>query len=64
MKTFTSKQVLILVIVIVAGIAFAETSAPLWSVDFLREFGLKLLVYGAVSEIVVIALSSTKVFPD
>ncbi|MFA6404862.1 MAG: hypothetical protein WCW03_02575 [Candidatus Paceibacterota bacterium] len=59
MKTFTSKQVFILVIVIVAGIAFAETSAPIWSSDFLREFGLKLFVYGGISEFIVVSLSSS-----
>lgn len=64
MKTFTSKQVFILVFCIVAGIAFSETSAPMWSLSFLREFGLKLLIYGAVSEIVVIILSQTKTFSD
>jgi hypothetical protein len=65
MKTFTSKQVLILVLAIVAGIAFMETSAPMWSLSFLREFGLKLLIYGAISEfIVVIWGSSTKISSD
>ena len=58
MKKFTFKQVLILVIVIVAGIAFVETSSPMWTSAFWREFLLKLLIYGAVSEFVVIALGS------
>jgi hypothetical protein len=60
MKTFTSKQVFILVLCIVAGIAFAETSAPIWTLSFLRQFGLKLIGYGAISEFVVIALLSIK----
>jgi len=65
MKIFTSKQVLILVLCIVAGIAFAETSMPIWSLSFLREFGLKLLGYGVVSGFaVIIVLSSTKIFSD
>lgn len=64
MKTFTSKQVLILVFCIVAGIAFAETSAPIWSLSFFREFGLKLFIYGGISEIVVVLLSQTKTFSD
>jgi len=62
MKTFTSKQVFILVFCIVAGIAFSETSAPIWSLSFLREFGLKLLIYGFVSEVVVVLLSQAKKF--
>lgn len=57
MKTFTSKQVLILVFCIVAGIAFVETSAPMWSFNFLREFMLKLLGYGIVSEFIVVVLA-------
>jgi len=57
MKEFTLKQVLVLVFAIIAGIAFVETSSPIWSLDFWREFLLKLLVYGAVSEFIVIALS-------
>jgi len=64
MKKFTLKQILILVLCIVAGIAFLETSAPIWSLSFLREFGLKLLVYGAISEIIVIFLASTKTLSD
>jgi len=59
-ETFTQKQVLILVIAIVAGIAFAETSSPMWSLSFWREFGLKLIIYGAISEFVVILLSSNE----
>jgi len=64
MKKFTLKQILILVLCIIAGIAFLETSAPTWSLSFLREFGLKLLVYGAISEIIVIFLASTKTLSD
>jgi hypothetical protein len=56
MKEFTLKQVLILVIAIVAGIAFIETSGPVWTWDFWRQFLLKLLVYGVVSEFIVVAL--------
>ena len=64
MKTFTSKQVLILVLSIVAGIAFIETSAPMWSLSFLREFGLKLIIYGVISEFIVLVLASTKTFQN
>ncbi|MDD5463923.1 MAG: hypothetical protein PHP62_02150 [Candidatus Moranbacteria bacterium] len=64
MKTFTLKQVLILVFCIVAGIAFSETSAPIWSLTFFREFGLKLFIYGAISEIIIILLSQAKTFSD
>lgn len=56
MKEFTLKQVFILVFAIVAGIAFIETSSPIWTSAFWREFLLKLLVYGAVAEFIVIAL--------
>lgn len=48
------KQVYILVIAIVAVFAFLDTSDPVWTGSFWREFGLKLLVYGAVTEFVVI----------
>jgi len=58
MKKFTLKQVFILVLAIVAGIAFIETSAPIWTFAFGREFLLKLLAYGAISEFIVIALST------
>lgn len=64
MKTFTTKQVLILTICIVAAIAFIETSEPILSLDFLRQFGLKLLGYGLISEFVVILLGSSKNFSD
>ncbi len=58
MKKFTGKQVLILVFCIVAAIAFMETSSPVWTISFFRELGLKLLIYGAVSEFVVILLGN------
>lgn len=58
-ERLTNKQVYILVIAIVVGIAFFETSAgPIWSTEFLREFFLKVLVYGVVVEFVVILLVS------
>jgi len=57
MKEFTAKQVFILVFAIIAGIAFMETSSPLWTFIFWREFLLKILLYGAISEFIVIALS-------
>jgi hypothetical protein len=55
---FTGQQVFILVLAVVAGIAFVETSAPIWTLMFWRQFVLKLMVYGAVSEIAVIAVGS------
>jgi len=51
----TLKQVSKLVFVIVAGIAFVETSSPMWSLAFLKEFLLKVIIYGAVAEFMVIA---------
>jgi len=57
-KEFTIKQVLILVAVVVVGIAFMETSAPMWTSLFWREFLLKILLYGVVSEFMVIAAGS------
>ncbi|MFH0968981.1 MAG: hypothetical protein V1804_00540 [Patescibacteria group bacterium] len=63
-NTFTSRQVFILVLCVVAGIAFLETSEPVWTLSFLRQFGLKLIIYGAVSEFVVLILGSTKTFSD
>src|SRR4030067_1778291 len=55
-KVSSGKQVFILVFAIVAGIAFIESSGPIWTLIFLREFLLKLLIYGAVSEFIVVAL--------
>jgi hypothetical protein len=43
MKEFTGKQVLILVFAIVAGIAFIETSGPVWTWDFLALVFAKAL---------------------
>ena len=58
-KGFTAKQVYILVFAIVAGIAFMETSAgAIWTSQFWREFLLKVVVYGAVTEFVVLLLSN------
>jgi len=56
MKKFSTKQVFILVLAIVAGIAFMETSSPIWTLDFFRGFLLKLLMYGATSVFVVFVL--------
>ena len=64
-KSFTTKQVVILVLVIVAAIAFLETSQPVLTGAFWRAFLLKVLIYGAVSEFVVVALCAwTKLFND
>ena len=64
-ETFTSKQVLVLVLFIIVGISFFETSAPIWTLLFLREFILNLFVYGMISAFLVVALaSSTKFFLD
>jgi len=61
----TLRQVLILVFCIVAGIAFIETSAAIWTTDFWREFLLKLLGYGLASEFVVIGLATwTNIFKN
>ncbi len=57
-KDFTGKQVAMLVFVIVAAIAFVETSQPIWTGGFWREFLPKLIVYVAVSEFAVIALGA------
>jgi len=57
-KEYTSKQVLILVGAIISAIAFLETSGPVWSWTFWRQFLLNLLIYSAVSVFVVIALGS------
>jgi len=53
MEKFTLKQVQILMVAIIAGIAFIETSSPIWTLDFLREFFLKFIGYAAVSIVVV-----------
>ena len=60
MKEFTAKEVFILVFAIVAGIAFTEKSSPIISWDFWREFLTKLLIYGAVTEFIVIVLSTRR----
>lgn len=56
-KEFTFKQVFILVAVLVVGFAFLQTSAPMWTFKFWREFLLNVMVYGAVSEFLVILSS-------
>ena len=56
MKKFTGRQVFYLVFAIVAGIAFVETSSPVWTMDFWREFLLKLIIYSVVSEFMVLVV--------
>ncbi len=58
-KEFTLKQVLILVLAIIAAIAILETPAAgaMWTWTFWRAFLLKFIVYGAVCEFVVIILA-------
>jgi hypothetical protein len=58
MKTYTGKQVAALVFVIVGAIAFVETSAPMSTGTFWREFLLKLIGYGFASEIALIGVGS------
>ena len=58
MKEFTFKEVVILVIAIIAGIAFLESSGSMLSLMFWRQFLLKLIVYGAASEFIVIILGT------
>lgn len=58
-KEFTFKQVCILVLVIVIGIAFIETPAvAVWSSVFWKAFLLKIIIYGGVSEFIVLLLNS------
>ncbi len=49
-KMFTFRQVFILIIAIVLAISFIESSS--W-----KEFGLKVLLYGVISEFVIILLA-------
>lgn len=46
-----------LALAIIAGVSFVETSSPMWTGEFWREFGLKVLIYGFVVEFVVILLA-------
>lgn len=55
-KKFTAKQVYILVFAIVAGIAFLQTSYPMWTSEFWKEFLFNVLIYGVVCEFVVVLL--------
>ena len=58
-KEFTPKQVLILILAVVVAIAFMETSAgAIWTWTFWRVFLLKIIIYGTISEFVVILLSN------
>lgn len=57
MKEFSLKEVVILVFATVSGIAFLETSGPVWTWAFGREFLLKLLVYCSVSVVIAIVLT-------
>ena len=56
-KTYSGKEVTIIVIVIIAGIALAETSLPMWTLGFWREFIVKFLTYCGVSAFVLIVLA-------
>jgi len=56
-EKFTTKEVAILIIVIVAGIAFLETGHPLLTGKFWREFILKVVVYGVVVEFILLGLA-------
>ena len=59
-KIFTFRQVFILVLVIVTGIAFIETpTVTMWTLEFWRVFLFKVLIYGAVVEFIVILLGSS-----
>ena len=51
-KNLTDKQVYILIVAIITAIAFLESGYS-W-----RDFGLKVLVYGAVSAFVAILLGT------
>ena len=56
-QEFTSKEVCILVLAVVGGIAFAETSSPVISLAFWREFLVKFLSYCVISAVMMIVVS-------
>ena len=52
-KEFTLKQVNILVFTVIVGIAFIETlGGAIWTIKFLKEFLLNIIVYSAVAAII------------
>ena len=57
-KSFTDRQVFVLIFCIVAGISFIETSEAMWSLAFWKEFALNLILYGVIVEFIVILLSN------
>lgn len=50
----SQKQAMKLAIVLVCGFAFLNSSGPIYSWDFIKEFILKVFLYGAAAEIIVI----------
>lgn len=58
MKEFSFKQVVVLILSIIAVIAFLGTTGPVWTFDFWRQFLLNLFLYVGVSAFVVILISS------
>jgi hypothetical protein len=54
MDKFTLKEVFVLVFIIVTGISFLETSDPIFSTPFFKDFIGNVLVYGFVSELLVV----------
>ena len=60
-KRFTNKQVFILILAIIAGIALMETTggSAIWTWTFLREFLQKMVLYGATTVVVVMLLGKT-----
>jgi len=64
MKTFSGKQVTAIVMGVIVGISFVETSLPIWTLEFWREFILKVIIYCVVSFFVVFILGQTKLFKD
>lgn len=60
-KRFTNKQVFVLILAIIAGIALMETTGgnAVWTWTFLREFLQKMLLYGATTVVVVMLVGKT-----
>ena len=59
-KTFSAKELYGVAGTIVVAIALIETSGPVWSIEFWRQFLLNIIIYVAVSVIAVLLLQSFK----
>jgi hypothetical protein len=59
-KDFTFKEVVAIIFFLIAGFSFLETSAPILTIAFLREFLLKFIGYCVAAEIILVFWETLK----